>query len=143
MTDQIEQQQATNKTSTVTLQVVLEYQWTSSRDLISDVKAKIASDNDDRKDGEVSQGSSSANEGNIMLSSVIESLAEKGFELEPEHRVSYRDPTKQLNVYVGKVSDAELIKSYRLPASSIEVAESDGAKTLTLLLREPGLSMSA
>ena len=107
MTDQIEQQ-ATNQRSTVTLQVVLEYQWTSSRDLISDVKATLVTDNDDRKDGEVALGSS-AYEGNIMLSSVIESLADKGFELEPEHRVSYRNPTKQLNVYVGKVSDTELI----------------------------------
>ena len=78
-----------------------------------------------------------------MLSSVIESLADKGFELEPEHRVSYRNPTKQLNVYVGKVSDTELIKSYRLPASSLDVSDADGAKTLTLLLREPGLGMSA
>ena len=142
MTDQIEQQ-ATNQKSTVTLQVVLEYHWTSSRDLISDVKAALVTDNDDRKDGEVAQGSSSANEGNIMLSSVIESLADKGFELEPEHRVSYRDPTKQLNVYVGKVSDTELITSYSLPASSLDVSDAYGAKTLTLLLREPGLGMSA
>lgn len=127
----------------MTLQVVLEYQWTSSRDLISDVKATLVTDNDDRKDGEVAQGSSSANEGNIMLSSVIESLADKGFELEPEHRVSYRDPTKQLNVYVGKVSDTELITSYRLPASSLDVSDAYGPKTLTLLLREPGLGMSA
>jgi len=142
MTYQIEQQ-ATNQKSTVTLQVVLEYHWTSSRDLISDVKATLVTDNDDRKDGEVAQGSSSANEGNIMLSSVIESLADKGFELEPEHRVSYRDPTKQLNVYVGKVSDTELITSYRLPASSLDVSAAYGPKTLTLLLREPGLGMSA
>lgn len=127
----------------MTLQVVLEYQWTSSRDLISDVKATLVTDNDDRKDGEAVQGSSSANEGNIMLSSVVESLADKGFELEPEHRVSYRDPIKQLNVYVGKVSDTELIRSYRLPASSLDVSDADGAKTLTLLLREPGLGMSA
>ena len=126
----------------MTLQVVLEYQWTSSRDLISDVKATLVTDNDDRKDGEAVQ-SSSANECNIMLSSVVESLADKGFELEPEHRVSYRDPIKQLNVYVGKVSDTELIRSYRLPASSLDVSDADGAKTLTLLLREPGLSMSA
>ena len=141
MTDQIEQQ-ATNQKSTVTLQVVLEYQWTSSRDLISDVKATLVTDNDDRKDGEVALGSS-AYEGNIILSSVIESLADKGFELEPEHRVSYRNPTKQLNVYVGKVSDSELIKSYRLPASSLDVSDADGTKTLTLLLREPGLGLSA
>ena len=127
----------------MTLQVVLEYQWTSSRDLISDVKATLVTDNDDRKDGEAVQGSSSANEGNIMLSSVVESLADKGFELEPEHRVSYRNPTKQLNVYVGKVSDTELIKSYRLPASSLDVSDADGTKTLTLLLREPALGMSA
>ena len=126
----------------MTLQVVLEYQWTSSRDLISDVKATLVTGNDDRKDGEAVQGSS-ANEGNIMLSSVVESLADKGFELEPEHRVSYRDPIKQLNVYVGKVSDTELIRSYLLPVSSLDVSDADGAKTLTLLLREPGLGMSA
>ena len=138
MTEQIEQQTGANQ-GFVTLQVVLEYQWTSSRDLISDVKAKLAppANNDDRKEGE-------QNEGSIMLSSVIESLADKGFELEPEHRVSYRDPVKALNVYVGKVSDTALIQTFRLPASAVETASgAESAKTLTLTLREPGLSMSS
>ena len=66
------------------------------------------------------------NEGSVMLSSVIESLAEKGFELEPEHRVSYRDPAKGYNVYVGKVSDSDMMQSFRLPASAIETSPSDG-----------------
>jgi len=75
------------------------------------------------------------------LSSVLESLADKGFELGPDHRVSYRDPIKALNVYIGKASDAALIESYRLPGSAVETSPSDGAKTLTIVLREPGVGL--
>jgi len=79
----------------------------------------------------------------IRLGSVIDSLAEKGFELEPDHRVSYRNPIKALNVFVGKVSDRTTIDAFKLPYSAVETSPADGSRTLTLMIREAGTSMSA
>jgi len=54
---------------TTKVQVVLEYQWSTEKDLISDVEAKI-----DKIDDH--------NEPSMLnLGSIIESLASKGFEL--------------------------------------------------------------
>jgi len=62
MTDKTTAWQAVPKKTFVTLQVVLEYQWTSSRDLISGVRAQLATDRDDRKKGEEVSGSNGVNE---------------------------------------------------------------------------------
>ena len=43
--------------------------------------------------------------GSVNLGSVLESLANKGFELSGEQRISYRNHDKALYVYVGKIAD--------------------------------------
>ena len=78
-----------NENNTMTVQVVLEYQWTSSRDLIPDIQASI-------KDLE---------SGSVSLGSILESLTKKGFELSGEQRISYKNHEKAINVFIGKVAD--------------------------------------
>lgn len=41
----------------------------------------------------------------VTLKSVIDSLSEKGLELDSEQILSYSDPAKNVNVYIGKASD--------------------------------------
>lgn len=106
--------------------MVLEYQWTSSRDLIANVDAE-----------QIARGSSHE----ISLISIVESLAAKGFDLEPEQRISYRDIQKGFNVYIGKASDEALINSYMLPSMAFESSEND-TDVLTLIVREASSSLS-
>lgn len=110
----------------IKIQVVLEYQWTSSRDLIANVDAE-----------QIARGSSHE----ISLISIVESLAAKGFDLEPEQRISYRDIQKGFNVYIGKASDEALINSYMLPSMAFESSEND-TDVLTLIVREASSSLS-
>ena len=51
----------------------------------------------------------------ISLRSVIDGLEKVGFELEPEHRISFHHPEKKLFVYAGKVGDYKTINKFRLP----------------------------
>lgn len=131
-----------NDRKLVKIQVVLEYQWTASRDLINDVQAQIvpSSENreanltdDNKKDEKLVSDS-------VSLASIIESLSKKGFDLEDDQRVSYRDPAKSLYCYIGKASDEETIASYRLPKSAFAVE--DGQSVLTLLIREASSGLS-
>ena len=41
----------------------------------------------------------------VTLRSVMDSLSEKGFGLDSEQILSYSDPVKDVNVYIGKASD--------------------------------------
>jgi len=122
-------------TSTVEIQVVLEYQWTSSRDLISNVQAKqVLSEvalQSQVKDGPAESSQRITNE--VTLRSIIESLAVKGLDIEPEHRISFQDPAKSLYVFIGKAADQAMLESFTLPASAF--SHGDDGPVLTLLLR--------
>lgn len=41
----------------------------------------------------------------VSLKSVMNGLETVGFDLEPDHRISFHHPEKKLYVYVGKVCD--------------------------------------
>ena len=68
-------------------------------------------------------------------------MSAKGFDLEPDQRLSYRDPAKALYCYIGKASDESLLSRFKLPQNAFE-RSSDGTGTLTLLIREMGTGMS-
>lgn len=76
----------------------------------------------------------------MTLRSIVESLASKGLEIEPEHRISFQDPAKSLYVFIGKASDHDVINSYTLPASAF--SQGSDAPVLTLLLRQAGSGLS-
>jgi hypothetical protein len=71
----------------------------------------------------------------VTLKSVMESLSEKGFELDSEQILSYSDPVKDMNIFIGKASDQALIDKYRLPKTAFVVSD-EGTCALTLLIRE-------
>lgn len=71
----------------------------------------------------------------VTLRSVMDSLSEKGFGLDSEQILSYSDPVKDVNVYIGKASDQALIDTYKLPKTAF-VASDEGTCALTLLIRE-------
>ena len=124
-------------TSTVEIQVVLEYQWTSTRDLVSNVQAEqVVSEaaQSQVKNGPAEGHQTIANE--VTLRSIIESLAAKGLDIEPEHRISFQDPAKSLYVFIGKAADQAMLDSFNLPASAFSHG-TDGP-VLTLLLRQAG-----
>jgi hypothetical protein len=76
---------------------MIEYNWTSNRDLIADVLAvcqPITSD--------------------ILIGSVLDSLQTMGFDLEPDHRISYFKPSQRLYLYLGKVADLQYSTSVLL-----------------------------
>ena len=126
----------------VDIQVVLEYQWTPSRDLISNVQAiQIIPDSleSQTKDGPA-EGISTTVKYEVSLKSIVESLSSKGFDLEPEHRISFQDPAKSLYVYIGKAADQAVLDSCTVPASAFR-SSSDGPE-LTLLIREMGSGLS-
>lgn len=88
-------------TKVVEIQVVLEYQWTpsSTRELISNVQAEQIVTSADAaaaaelqvKDGPA-EGQSVKREiitNEVTLRSVVESLAAKGLDIEPEYRISF------------------------------------------------------
>ena len=77
----------------------------------------------------------------VTLKSVIEGLENVGFDLEPDHRVSFHHPEKKLYVYMGKVSDKVTMGRFMVPVSAF----SDYGKSsqLTLLVREAGTGSSA
>ena len=75
----------------------------------------------------------------VTLRSIVESLASKGLEIEPDHCISFQDPAKSLYVFIGKASDQDVLNSYTLPASAFSQGSfTDGSgqpAVLTLLLR--------
>ena len=77
----------------------------------------------------------------VSLISVISALEEMGFGLEPEHRVSFYHPEKQLYVYVGKVCDASNKEKFKLPKEAFK--EQSNVSQLTLMVRESGTGLSA
>ena len=56
----------------------------------------------------------------VSLKSVIEGLENVGFELEPDHRISFHHPDKQLYVYVGKVCDNITMGKFKLPKDAFK-----------------------
>ena len=77
----------------------------------------------------------------VPLKSVIQGLENVGFDLEPDHRVSFHHPEKKLYVYIGKVCDKGTMDRFMLP----KTAFSDYGKSsqLTLMVRESGTGSSA
>ena len=63
----------------------------------------------------------------------MDSLSEKGFGLDSDQILSYSDPVKDVNVYIGKASDQALIDTYKLPKTAF-VASDEGTCALTLLI---------
>ena len=123
-----------NKAETENIQVVLEYSWNQHRDLIASVQAEKLV---------VESWVTSVNENEatvqyeFSLRSVIESLSSKGFDLEPDHRISYKDTAKNLYVFIGKASDRTTLDSFNLPMSAFTTS-SAGIHELILLVREAG-----
>ena len=101
----------------VKIQVVLEYHWSESRDMISRLEVDQVIGNNPEKPAEQLE--------DITLKSVIDSLAATGFEVEPEQRISFRDKQKGFNVYIGQVADEALLASYLLPKEAF-MASADG-----------------
>ena len=99
--------------------VILEYNWTSNRDCVADVVAACLPDSSE-----------------ILIGSVLDSMQEMGFELEPDYRISYFKPTEQLYLYLGKVSDLLTSRSVTLKGALKD-------NTLTLLVREASNSRSS
>ena len=77
----------------------------------------------------------------VTLRSIVESLAYKGFELEPDQRISFRDSQKSLYVYIGKPSDEALLNTFALPKEAFNTS-ADGNCVLTLLIRKAGSGLS-
>ena len=126
----------------VEIQVVLEYQWMSTRDLISNVQALQIipySAESQTKDGPAEDHSATIMH-EVSLKSIIESLSLKGFDLEPEHRISFKDPAKSLYVYIGKAADQAVIDTCTVPASAF--SSGSDSPVLTLLIREVGSGLS-
>ena len=121
----------------IQIQVVLEYHWTSTRDLIADVSAtRIISD-----DSQGPSGEQSKNLGQVSLKSIVDSLGAKGFELEADHRLSFLNTQKSMYVYIGRASDKDILDSFCLPQEAFEASAED-LWTLTLMVRQPGSGLS-
>lgn len=90
-----------------------------------------------------SEGRSGVIAGEVTLKSIVESLASKGFDLGPEQRLSYQDPVKSLNIFIGKACDEALIGTFKLPSSAFQLTDGDGTPQLTLQIREPGSATKA
>lgn len=119
------------------MQVVLEYQWTSSRDLISDVLVQSVQSEQPAAVSRQEEDSDQVMANDVYFKSVLQSLSAKGFDIEPEQRISFRDHDKALNVYIGKASDQAYLDGYKLPRTAFQKAK-DGNIELTLLIREAG-----
>jgi hypothetical protein len=100
------------------LSVLIEYNWTSSRDMIADVTATCEPDTSD-----------------LLIGSVLASLQQMGFDLDPDYRISYFKPSQKLYLYLGKVVD--------LQGSTTLLREALSENTLTLLVREPATSRTS
>ena len=94
--------------------MVLEYNWTNTRDLIEDVQAAFFAES-------------------LLFRSVLQSLARVGFELDPELRISYFKPSQHLYLYLGKVGE--------LATSDLRLSDLQNGQ-LTLLVREACVSGS-
>ena len=154
----------------INISVVLEYQWTSTRDLIENVEvdqivealstpagrnensANNFNGDEEAKEGAIwpeeagitgldcaEAGSKVAND--VSLKSVLLGLENVGFDLEPDHRVSFHHPDKKLYVYIGKVCDKKTIDRFMLPKEAF--SEYSNSSQLTLLIREAGTGSSA
>ena len=77
----------------------------------------------------------------VSMKSLVAALAEMGFELEPDHRLSFHHPEKQLYVYVGKVCDVSTKEKFRVPKEAFK--EQNNVSQLTLMVRESGTGLSA
>ena len=64
-----------------------------------------------------------------------------GFDLEPEHRVSFYHPEKELYVHVGKVCDVSTKEKFNLPRDAFKL-QNDSSQ-LTLMIKESGVGSSA
>ena len=64
-----------------------------------------------------------------------------GFDLEPEHRVSFYHPVKELYVHVGKVCDVSTKEKFKIPKDAFKMQNSTAQ--LTLMIKESGVGMSA
>ena len=119
------------------MQVVLEYQWTSSRDLISNVLVQSVQSEQPAAVSRQEEDSDQVMANDVYFKSVLQSLSAKGFDIEPEQRISFRDCDKALNVYIGKASDQAYLDGYKLPRTAFQKSK-DGNIELTLLIREAG-----
>ena len=77
----------------------------------------------------------------VTLKSVLEGLENVGFDLEPDHRVSFHHPEKKLYVYMGKVSDKITMNRFKVPKDAF--SDYGKASQLTLMVREAGTGSSA
>jgi hypothetical protein len=77
----------------------------------------------------------------ISLKSVMQGLENVGFDLEPDHRISFHHPDKKLYVYVGKVCDQHTVNRFRFPKEAF--SEYGKSSQLTLMIREAGTGLSA
>ena len=102
-----------SETQTVEIQVVLEYSWDSHRDLIANVQAEQIVNE-------------STQEPQFSFKSVVSSLAAKGFDLDPEHRISFKDQVKNLYVFIGKTSDEATLERFNIPKSAFAEAQANG-----------------
>ena len=75
----------------------------------------------------------------VKLSSIIDSLSTKGFELDSEWRLSYHNPQNAFNVYIGKLSEKAMLETYRLPVCAFS-KDSEGSSTLNLLVRKANVN---
>lgn len=69
------------------IQVILEYQWTPSRDLIEHLEVDCATPTD------------------FFIASVIKQIASEGFDIEDDHRISYFQPLTRLYVHLGRAAE--------------------------------------
>jgi len=56
----------------------------------------------------------------VSVKSLLQGLENVGFDLEPEHRISFHHPEKNLYQYVGKVSDALDKDKFVLPPTAFK-----------------------
>ena len=56
----------------------------------------------------------------VSMKSVVLALSDMGFDLEPEHRISFHHPEKKLYVYVGKVCDVSTKEKFRVPKDAFK-----------------------
>ena len=127
-----------NQAVTESIQVVLEYSWNQHRDLIASVQAEKLALEPHVTDVDANQ---TTVQYEFRLKSVIESLQSKGFDLEPDHRISFKDTAKNLYVFIGKASDQTTLDSFNLPMSAFTTS-SAGIHELILLVREAGTGFS-
>ena len=69
------------------IQVILEYKWTLNRDLIDKLETECVSPSEFR------------------IGSILRRIADEGFEIDDDHRISYYQPKTKLYVHLGRAAD--------------------------------------